>query len=94
MGTRVSFQQEIRSYLLQKQIPNIDRTDGFDKLDFEITISEVHFYLEAKEKRQRYSLSNWEWEGEEENLIIIGQLLSAKADSLSLNPLGSRPSAG
>jgi hypothetical protein len=74
VNTRVSFQQEIRSYLLQKQIPNIDRTDGFDKLDFEITISGVRFYLEAKEKRQRYRLSNWKWEGEEENLVIIDEL--------------------
>ncbi|MEM4202684.1 MAG: hypothetical protein QXS54_01310 [Candidatus Methanomethylicaceae archaeon] len=74
MNARVSFQQEIRSYLLQKRIPNIDRTDGFDELDFEIIISGVNFHLEVKEKRQKYNLSNWDWEDREENLVIIDEL--------------------
>lgn len=74
INDRMSFQQEIRSYLLQKRIPNIDRTDGFDELDFEIIISGVNFHLEVKEKRQRYNLSNWDWEDGEENLVIIDEL--------------------
>lgn len=76
MKLRVSLEQEIKTYLNQKEILFEDHSSSFRQPDFTIRNDheEAVFHLEVKEKRQRYNLNHWPGFASEPDLFITDDL--------------------
>jgi len=76
-----SFEQELKRFFSTKHIPFRDRCDSFRYPDFSIpdpAKSGKRFYFDAKEKRQRYNMQNWQTDIPEEHFFIIDDLAARK----------------
>lgn len=74
-----SFEQEIKEILTANKVKFKDHCDSFKKPDFTIYVKKKpYFYLEAKEKRQRYNMHHWQTKIAEENLFILDDLTVRK----------------
>lgn len=74
-----SFEQEIKSYFKINDIPYKDYSQSYKRLDFTIQLGKWKFYFDAKEKRQKYNLKNWQLsEEEEKHAFIIDDLAARK----------------
>lgn len=80
MEIRISFEQEIKAYCVRKGIKFIDGSSTFDELDFTIydQTGQNAFHFDAKEKRQKYALSNWPDFAPEPDLFILDDLAARK----------------
>ena len=84
----VPFEQEIKNFLTEYQIPFEEHCESFTKLDFcyTATKSNFQFHFDVKEKRQRYAADNWPMNGKkEENVFILDDLGARKTVKFAPN---------
>jgi hypothetical protein len=75
----ISFEQEVKAYLDQNDIGYNDGSSSYKHVDFTILLNGASpFYLEVKEKRQKYNLANWPHFTLEERLFIVDDLTVRK----------------
>lgn len=80
----LSVEQEVRQFLDQARLRYNNQTDSFKRSDFTIWLAEkTPFFLEVKEKRQPYNLSNWPAFAPEPDLFILDDLTVRKALSVA-----------
>ncbi|MBI5917458.1 MAG: hypothetical protein HY842_18980 [Bacteroidetes bacterium] len=74
-----SFEQEIKAFLKAQNLEFKDNSDSFKRLDFSVKLDEQwSFRFDAKEKRQRYNLQNWQLTSEQEPFAFIIDDLAAR----------------
>lgn len=71
----ISLEREIREYLKYKNIEYKDHTNSTTNLDFQVE----DFFIDAKEKRQKYNENNWKTEIPQEHLFILNEADVVKA---------------
>lgn len=77
--TLPSLEQEVKLFLSSRGVAFHDRSDSFKHPDFTILSHGVpYFYLEVKEKRQRYNMNHWPAYVDEVNLFILDDLTVRK----------------
>lgn len=80
----VSFEQEIRNYLLEQRWPFNDQTRAYHELDFTLLLpAGVRFHLEAKEKQKPYNPRSWPEFAPEPDLFILDDLTVRKCLAFS-----------
>lgn len=81
MTNQQSFEEELKNYMGSRNIPFQDHCASMDTLDFHLfdRNNDFIFSFDAKEKKQKYNLSNWPaTEVPEEQLFIIDDLAARK----------------
>lgn len=75
-----SFEQEIKDFFQMNELEFKDNSSSFKRLDFSVQLDEKWtFHFDAKEKRQRYNLRNWNLTSETEpHTFIIDDLAARK----------------
>lgn len=75
-----SFEQEIKTYFDQQGIRFSDDSSAYKKLDFTIhdKIGQPTFYLDVKEKRQKYNMKHWFPFAPEADLFVLDDLTVRK----------------
>lgn len=74
-----SFEQEIKSFLLSRQLEYKDNSSSFKRLDFSVQLdTNWTFHFDAKEKRQQYNLRSWQLTAEQEPHAFIMDDLAAR----------------
>jgi hypothetical protein len=80
----LSVEQEVRYFLDRVRLRYNNQTDSFKRSDFSIWFAEkTVFFLEVKEKRQPYNMSNWPAFAPEPDLFILDDLTVRKALSVA-----------
>lgn len=75
-----SFEQEIKHFLMAQSLAYKDNSSSFKRLDFSVQLDEKWvFHFDAKEKRQKYNIRNWNLTPESEpHTFIIDDLAARK----------------
>ncbi len=74
-----SLEQEVKSFLASKGAAYRDNSSSYKELDFTLLLNNrPYFYLEVKEKRQKYNMKNWPKFTEESDLFILDDLTVRK----------------
>ncbi|MFQ5446669.1 MAG: hypothetical protein ACE5FF_07030, partial [Saprospiraceae bacterium] len=74
-----SFEQEIKTFLRDRNLEYKDNSSSFKRLDFSVVLDEQWtFYFDAKEKRQQYNLHNWNLTPEQQEHTFIMDDLAAR----------------
>jgi hypothetical protein len=77
--TKKSLEKEVKSFLSRKEVKFRDNSSSYRCPDFTVLYkNEPYIYLEVKEKRQEYNISNWPEYVEEKNLFILDDLTVRK----------------
>jgi len=77
--TTLSLEQEVKTFLSNKHVKFDDNSASFKNPDFTVFWNDIpYFYLEVKEKRQKYDMSNWPEYTEETDLFILDDLTVRK----------------
>ncbi len=72
-----SFEQEIKDFFTKYNLRFIDGTNSLEELDFALPEFNIHF--DVKEKKQRFTMSNWgESNIPEEHFFILDDLAARK----------------
>ncbi len=79
-GNQQSFEQEIKNYLVQKNIKFTDGSSSYNQLDFTIHDKSGNpvFHFDAKEKRPKYALADWPKFAAEPDLFVLDDLAVRK----------------
>lgn len=80
MTISTSFEQEIKTYLVQKGIKFADGSSSYNQLDFTLCDKngQAAFHFDVKEKRQEYNLANWPKFASAPDLFILDDLAVRK----------------
>ena len=79
-----SLEQEVKSFLTQKGAFYRDNSSSFKQPDFTLMLNnKPYFFLEVKEKRQKYNMDNWPKFTNESDMFIIDDLTIRKCLSYS-----------
>lgn len=75
-----SFEQEVKDFFTRGKIRYFDYSQDYDRLDFKFTLPKTneYFYLDVKEKRQKYNMNNWDTDIPEQHLFIVDDLAARK----------------
>lgn len=74
-----SFEQEIKAFLRSLNLEFKDNSSSFKRLDFTVKLDQMwQFHFDAKEKRQRYNIRNWQLSPEQEPHTFIMDDLAAR----------------
>jgi len=77
--TLLALEKEVRNFLSMKGVDYQDKSTSFKHPDFTILLNgEAYFYLEVKEKRQKYNMNNWPEFCKEADLFILDDLTVRK----------------
>ncbi len=76
---KLSLEQEVKKVLKSRNVEFEDHSDSFKLPDFTLLMKgEPYFYLEVKEKRQKYKVKNWDISMDEAHLFILDDLTVRK----------------
>ncbi len=71
---KLSFEQEIKTFFDKYNIKYKDETNSTTSLDFKYMRRDFIFKFDAKEKMQKYNMSNWTDEIDEKDCFIVDEL--------------------
>ncbi|MEE4355441.1 MAG: hypothetical protein V2I97_03180 [Desulfococcaceae bacterium] len=81
MEKPLSFEQELKDFFHARKILCKDRSDSYRYPDFSIPDpfrNKKYFHFDAKEKRQRYNMHNWQTDIPEAHFFIMDDLAARK----------------